>query len=197
MTLTEGARADLIGNFGVPAAKVAVMTSNAVIPPAAIDQLRSWDGEAGREPGLILSVGRLSPEKDQKLLLRAMALVGTGKPWRVGFIGEGSERASLEALARDLGLVGADILLRLCRRSFAWLKRASLLVCSSVYEGLGNAIIEALACGTPVVSTDCPYGPTEILAGGRFGALVPPGDAAAMAVAIMRALVSARSIAGN
>ena len=102
--MTEGARADLIGNFGVPAAKVSVMTSNAVIPPAAMAQLSAWDGEAGREPGLILSVGRLSPEKDQKLLLRAMALVGTGKSWRVGFIGEGSERASLEALARDLGL---------------------------------------------------------------------------------------------
>ena len=80
---------------------------------------------------------------------------------------------------------------------FAWFKRASLLVCSSVYEGLGNAIIEALACGTPVVSTDCPYGPREILAGGRFGALVPTGDAAAMAAAIAVALDAARRSRGD
>ena len=64
--------------------------------------------------------------------------------------------------------------------------RARLAVCASVYEGLGNAIIEALACGTPVVSTDCPYGPAEILQGGRYGALTPVGDAPAMAAAICR-----------
>ena len=117
-----------------------------------------------------------------------MALVGTGKSWRLGFIGEGSERASLEALARDLGLAERVFFPGYVDDPFAWLQRASLLVSSSVYEGLGNAIIEALACGTPVVSTDCPYGPREILAGGRFGTLVPTGDAAAMATAIAVAL---------
>jgi len=66
--------------------------------------------------------------------------------------------------------------------------RARVAVCSSIYEGLCNAIIEAIACGTPVVSTACPYGPAEILKGGRYGALVPVGDAAAMAAAIETAL---------
>jgi glycosyltransferase involved in cell wall biosynthesis len=66
--------------------------------------------------------------------------------------------------------------------------RARLAVCASVYEGLCNAIVEALACGTPVVSTDCPYGPAEILQGGRYGTLTPVGDAAAMAAAIEAAL---------
>jgi glycosyltransferase involved in cell wall biosynthesis len=67
--------------------------------------------------------------------------------------------------------------------------RARVAVCASVYEGLCNAIIEALACGTPVVSTNCPYGPFEILQGGRFGALTPVGDAKAMAQAIATALI--------
>ena len=71
---------------------------------------------------------------------------------------------------------------------FAWLMRASLAVTASWFEGLGNAVIEALACGTPVVSTDCPFGPREILADGQFGTLVPVGDVAAMAAAMQHAL---------
>ena len=74
---------------------------------------------------------------------------------------------------------------------FGFMMRARLAVCASVYEGLGNAIIEALACGTPVVSTDCPYGPSEILHGGRFGVLTPVGDAPAMAAAISETLNAA------
>jgi glycosyltransferase involved in cell wall biosynthesis len=66
--------------------------------------------------------------------------------------------------------------------------RARVVVCASIYEGLGNAVIEALACGTPVVSTDCPYGPRETLQNGRYGTLVPVGDAEAMAAAIEAAL---------
>ena len=71
---------------------------------------------------------------------------------------------------------------------FGLLARAELAVCSSLYEGFGNAIVEALACGTPVISTDCPYGPREILDNGRYGTLVPVHDSAAMARAIDRQL---------
>jgi glycosyltransferase involved in cell wall biosynthesis len=91
-------------------------------------------------------------------------------------------------LVRDLGLTDRVVFTGQVADPFAFMMRARLAVCASVYEGLCNAIIEALACGTAVVSTDCPYGPSEILQGGRFGTLTPVGDAKAMAAAIAAAM---------
>jgi glycosyltransferase involved in cell wall biosynthesis len=109
-------------------------------------------------------------------------------PWRLAVVGDGAERPALEALVRELGLGGRVSFTGYVADPFAFTMRARVAVCASIYEGLCNAIIEALACGTQVVSTDCPYGPTEILRGGRFGALTPVGDAPAMAEAIAAAL---------
>jgi glycosyltransferase involved in cell wall biosynthesis len=110
------------------------------------------------------------------------------QPWRLAIVGDGAERPALEALVRDLGLADRIVFTGQVADPFAVMMRARVAVCASVYEGLCNAIIEALACGTPVVSTNCPYGPLEILQGGRFGALTPVGDAKAMAAAIAAAL---------
>lgn len=188
ITLTDGARDDLLENFSMPADKVVVMRSNAVITPEIAERVARWDGEAGREPNLIVSVGRLSPEKDHLLLLRAMAIIGRHRPWRLVLVGDGSERSALEDFAHANGLADRITFAGYMADPFVWLMRAKVAVCSSVYEGLCNAIIEALGCGTPVVSTDCPYGPREILQHGRFGTLVPVGDAAALASAIETAL---------
>ena len=95
---------------------------------------------------------------------------------------------ALETLVRDLGLADRIVFTGQVADPFAVMMRARVAVCASIYEGLCNALIEALACGTPVVSTNCPYGPFEILQGGRFGALTPVGDAKAMAKAIAAAL---------
>lgn len=188
ITLTEGARGDLIRNFSVPEQIVSVMRSNAVVPETTAKRLAQWDGESGRARDLIVSVGRLSPEKDHRTLLRALGMLPVSRPWRLAIVGEGPERAALEAFARRLGIAGRVIFTGPVADPFPWMMQARVAVCSSVYEGLGNAIIEALACGTPVVSTDCPYGPREILQGGRYGTLTPIGDAAAMADAIAAAL---------
>ncbi|MEX2092863.1 MAG: glycosyltransferase [Pirellulales bacterium] len=190
ITLTEGARRDLIDNFSIAAGKVATMRSNAVITPEIAERIAGWDGEQGREPNLIVSVGRLSPEKNHHLLLQALTLVGPDRPWHLALVGDGPERPALEAFARDNGLSKQTTFVGYVNDPFAWLMRAQVAVCSSVYEGLCNAIIEALGCGTPVVSTDCPFGPREILQNGRFGTLVPPNDAAALAAAIEAALDS-------
>jgi len=188
VTLTEGAKRDLAENFSVPEERIAVMRSNAVIPPTTAARLAQWDGEFGREHDLVVSVGRLSPEKDQRTLIRAMALLPAERPWRLAIVGDGAERAALEDFAAAKGIAGRTIFTGQVSDPFAWMMRARVAVCSSIYEGLCNAIIEALACGTPVVSTDCPYGPREILQDGRYGALVPVGDATALAKAIGEAL---------
>jgi glycosyltransferase involved in cell wall biosynthesis len=167
------------------------MFTNAVVPPAMASRLAQWDGETGRDDDLIVSVGRLSPEKDHLTLLRALTLLPNDRRWRLAIVGDGAVRPALEAFARSHGLAGRIVFTREVADPFAWMMRARVAVCSSVYEGLCNAIIEALACGTPVVSTNCPYGPREILKDGRYGTLVPVGDAAAMAAAIAAALDTA------
>jgi glycosyltransferase involved in cell wall biosynthesis len=191
VALTEGARRDLRENFAVPDRRIAVMLTNAVIPPAVAAQLAQWDGEAGREHDLIVCVGRLSPEKDQRTLIRAMALMPADLKWRLAIVGDGAERSALETLARELGLADRIVFTGQVADPFAFMRRARVAVCASIYEGLCNALIEALACGTPVVSTNCPYGPFEILQGGRFGALTPVGDAPALSRAIADALADA------
>ena len=188
LTLTQGARADLIANFKVPPARISVMGSNAVIDEGTSARLGAFDGETGREPGLVVAVGRLSPEKDHATLLEAMALLPSDVRARLVIAGEGPMRAALEARIAALGLEGRVTLAGMVADPFALQMRASLFVSSSRFEGLGNAIIEALACGTPVVATDCPFGPSEILAGGRFGRLVAVADPKAMAQAIQETL---------
>jgi glycosyltransferase involved in cell wall biosynthesis len=133
-------------------------------------------------------VGRLSAEKGHRTLLRAVSLLPTDRPWRLAIVGDGPDRAALEDFARQHGLSERVTFIGRVADPFVWMRKASVAVCSSIYEGLGNAIIEALACGTPVVSTDCPYGPRQTLQGGRYGTLTPVGDETAMASAIAAAL---------
>jgi glycosyltransferase involved in cell wall biosynthesis len=164
------------------------MWSNAVLTPEFSNRIAQWDGEEGRDPNLIVSVGRLSPEKNHRLLIDALVILGTNRPWHLALVGDGAERAALEAYVREIGLTDRITFVGYANDPFAWMMRAAVAVCTSHYEGLCNAIIEALGCGTPVVSTDCPYGPREILQNGRYGTLVPLGDAPALAGAIGDAL---------
>jgi glycosyltransferase involved in cell wall biosynthesis len=140
------------------------------------------------QPPVVLSAGRLHPQKDYPTLLRAFAALRRQRELRLAILGEGRERSRLEKLTQDLG-IGADVgLLGFQPNPFAFMARAAVFVLSSAWEGLGNVLIEALACGCPVVSTDCPHGPSEILARGRYGALVPVGDPEKLARAIGEAL---------
>ena len=142
----------------------------------------------GNEP-VVLGVGKFKPQKDFPTLLRAFAQVRAQRPARLIILGEGEDAPKLEALAESLRIADDVDFPGHVQNPFAFYGRAAVFVLSSLWEGLPNALIEALACGCPVVSTDCPSGPSEILDGGRFGALVPVGAATEMAAAILATLV--------
>jgi glycosyltransferase involved in cell wall biosynthesis len=110
------------------------------------------------------------------------------RPARLIVLGDGKERAKLEALVRELDLAADVALPGFVINPLPYMKRAAVLVLSSVYEGLPGVLIEAMACGCPVVSTDCPSGPAEILDRGAYGKLVPMGDDTALAEAILATL---------
>ncbi|MFO7645988.1 MAG: glycosyltransferase [Desulfosarcina sp.] len=140
------------------------------------------------QPPVLLAAGRLHLQKDYPTLLRAFASLRKERNLRLAILGEGHERPRLEKLIGDLG-IGADVrLLGFQKNPFAFMARAAVFVLSSAWEGLGNVLIEALACGCPVVSTDCPHGPSEVLEKGRYGTLVPVGDPEKLARAIGEAL---------
>jgi glycosyltransferase involved in cell wall biosynthesis len=136
------------------------------------------------EPPVILAAGRLTAQKDFSTLMRAFALVRQGHAARLLILGEGEERRALEALAEQLGLEKDTSLAGFVANPYPYMTRASIFVLSSCWEGLPGVLIEALYCGLPLVSTDCPSGPREILADGRYGRLIPVGDAKALARAI-------------
>lgn len=138
------------------------------------------------EDRLLVSVGRLSRIKNQDTILHALALLP--EEFRFVIFGEGKQRGQLERSVRRLGLGGRVDLPGHCANPFAHVARADLFVLSSRFEGFGNALVEAMSIGTPVVSTDCPSGPREILDGGRYGRLVPVGNHRALAEAIRAAV---------
>lgn len=138
---------------------------------------------------VVISVSRLSAEKDIPTLMRAFAQVHAARPHtRLLLVGEGPDRPRLQALRAELGLDAAVQLPGRITHPRRWVQHAAVFALASQYEGFGNVLIEALSCGVPVVSTDCPVGPRDILADGQHGRLVPVGDAPAMAHALMAAL---------
>jgi len=137
---------------------------------------------------VLLGVGRLVRQKDFPTLLKAFARVRAVRPTHLLILGEGRERTKLEMLAQSLGVADAVALLGFTPNPFPYMVRAAAFVLSSAWEGSPGALIEAMACGCPVVSTNCPSGPAEILDNGLYGPLVPVGDSDALAQAMLTVL---------
>ncbi|VXD11301.1 Glycosyl transferase, group 1 [Planktothrix serta PCC 8927] len=143
---------------------------------------------ASGQPPVILGVGRLSPQKDFATLIRAFAQVRKQHQARLIILGEGSKLDYLKGLVQDFDLTEDVAFPGFVDNPYSYMARAGVLVLSSAWEGFGNVLVEAMAAGTPVVSTDCESGPAEILAQGKYGKLVPVADSQAMAEAILATL---------
>ena len=137
---------------------------------------------------VILGVGRLSKQKDFPTLIRSFALVRAHQPARLIILGEGEELLYLKALVQELELTEDVDFPGFVTNPYAYMAKASICVLSSAWEGFGNVLVEAMATGVPVVSTDCESGPDEILANGQYGQLVSVGNVEDMAEAIINTL---------
>jgi glycosyltransferase involved in cell wall biosynthesis len=189
IAVSEEIRRDLAANYAIPEDRCAVIYN-----PVALERVRElaaceadhpWFAEAAP---VIAACGRLTAQKNYPLLLRAMRLVLDRIDARLIILGQGEQRASLERCARELGIRRNVDFLGFQENPFKYVARASALVLSSSWEGLPMVILEAMACGTPVISTRCPSGPEEIITDDLNGLLVPVGDEAALAEAILRVL---------
>lgn len=190
VAVSDGVAADLTAVTGLPRSRIDVIP-NPVITPRLKQMARAPVGHPWfrqGEPPVVLAVGRLVPQKDFDTLIRAFAAVRERRVARLLILGEGPERGALESAvaAHDLG---SDVELPgWVTNPYPYLVRSAAFVLSSRWEGLPGALIEALFCGIPVIATDCPSGPREILDGGRHGRLVPVGEPDALALAIDQAL---------
>ena len=187
---SRGMADDLASYCDLPRGRIHVIP-NATLGPdvtARAKQPLGHDWFAAGAPPVVLGVGRLAPPKDFGTLLEAVALVRRRRPVRLVVLGEGPEREALLRRAAELGVADDVALPGFDANPYRYMARAGVFVLSSRREGLPGALIEAMACGTRVVATDCPSGAAEVLGDGRHGRLVPVGDVGRMAEAIDAAL---------
>jgi glycosyltransferase involved in cell wall biosynthesis len=188
--VSTGIRDDIATVVGVPPSRVALLhnpVSSNQIPRLAAEPLdHPWFADGA--PPVVLGVGRFSAQKNFPLLLKAFAAVRQMRPARLVLLGDGPLRTELDQLARSLGIAEDLDMPGFDQNPFRYMARAAAYVLSSDWEGLPTALIEAMACGCPVVATDCRGGPREILNDGALGPIVPLGNAEALATAIAATL---------
>ena len=191
-TVSNGVSNDLIKLL--PKEKDKIFTIyNPVLTPDIYEKMEEvvdhpWINSWEKDTKIILAAGRLNVQKDFETLIRSVALVRKQVNVKLIILGKGELQFELEKLIQSLGLINAVDLYGFVDNPFKFMKKADLFVLSSKWEGLPGVLIQAMACGTPVISTDCPHGPSEILEHGKWGSLVPIGDIQTMTNAIVKAL---------
>ncbi|WP_328600565.1 glycosyltransferase [Pontixanthobacter aquaemixtae] len=190
VAVSQGIAQDIAGWAGLPANRVTTIynpTPEPVRSEWPKDETdRLWRGHTGPR---IITTGRLKKQKNHELLLRAFAKIQNDNNAVLAILGEGELEDKLRETVVRLGLEESVIMPGFVVDPGPWYASADLFVLSSDYEGFGNVLVEALHFGLPIVSTDCKSGPSEILAGGKFGTLSATGDIEALAEAMETALV--------
>jgi glycosyltransferase involved in cell wall biosynthesis len=185
IAVSEGVARDLVESLDLPESLV-----TAIHNPVVDKDLYELAEESVDHPWLVeeqpvlLGVGRLVPQKDYTVLLRAFSRIRKSRPIRLIVLGEGTERRRLERYAQRLGVRDDVDFPGFVKNPFPFMRRCTVYVLSSRFEGLPGALIQAMACGAPVVSTDCPSGPSEIIDSGSNRFLVPVGDDEKLAASI-------------
>jgi len=190
VAVSSGVADTLARETGLARESIAVVY-NPVVTPALENFAQQPVSHPWFEPGsppVIIGAGRFSAIKDFPSLIEAFAMVRAQCPCRLVILGEGELRGELETLIKKLGLESEISLPGFVDNPWAYMSRAAVFVLSSKGEGLPTVLIEAMACGCPVVSTDCPSGPGEILENGKWGRLVEVGNIEGMATAILDAI---------
>ncbi|NEQ41001.1 MAG: glycosyltransferase [Okeania sp. SIO3I5] len=190
VAISQGVAQDLVEVTGLPRERFQVIYN-----PVDIRQLEKKVQQTLEHPWfqsaelpVILGVGRLEKQKDFPTLIKAFAQVRQVQSARLVILGSGQERKQLNSLVNELGVKQDVAFLGFVENPYVYMARSGVFVLSSAWEGFGNVLLEAMALGTPVISTNCPNGPKEILDNGKYGELVPVGDSQAMAEAILRVL---------
>lgn len=190
IAVSDGVAENLSSVTGLPRARITTIY-NPVVTPKLLKLAKEsiehpWF--APDQPPVILGVGRLTLQKDFHTLIHGFAKLREQRPLHLVILGEGELRTELEDLVGKLGLSQEVLLPSFVENPYAWMRKSALFVLSSAWEGLPAVLIEAMACGTRVISTDCPSGPAEILENGKWGRLVPVGDIDALATAMLTTL---------
>jgi glycosyltransferase involved in cell wall biosynthesis len=189
VAVSDGVAKALVDSFGIPASKICTIYN-----PIDVEEIRKLACADTEHPWfsehipILVTVGRLTEPKGHLQLLEAFALVRRQVPSKLVVVGDGELRRTLERRAEQLGVANDVSFTGWKENPYPYIARSSVFVFPSLWEGLGMALAEALACGVPLVSYDCDSGPREILGDGRYGTLVPVGDVRLLADAILKAL---------
>ena len=188
--ISEGVANGLASSAGIARERIQVIHN-----PIVDERIKQLSKEKAKWPktkyprgAKMLAVGRLSDQKDFATLLQSFAILLQRLPAQLLILGEGSQRSQLEQAMRKLNIEDSVSLMGYTKNPYAYMSSADVFISSSLWEGLPTVHVEALACGCQVVSTDCPSGPSEILADGKYGKLVPVKQPEALADAVVQIL---------
>lgn len=185
---SEGIKEECITEYKADRKKVVTINNSVDAQSVGRFPIESIDGGSSPDYFVISTAGRLSAEKNIAVLLNAFALLRRDLKAKLWIVGDGPERPHLESLAAGLNITDDIVFWGFQENLYKFIKKSDIFVHTSLFEGFGNIILEAMACGVPVIATDCPFGPREIINSGENGILVPVSDEGAIAKALKMVL---------